>query len=125
MRAAIGQRIDRVIGVLKGHKKIKIAIDVVQNWQVNESLAVIAAQQVIGIFLRIDPGGSGAGIDAGIGLRFVIEIGVHFILQRPALGDDHHHAKDILRRGGVIIRFSQQPRLERGIEQFCLLRFPR
>ena len=46
-------------------------------------------------------------------------------MQRPALSDDRDHAEHIFRRFGIIIGLSQKLRLERRIEQFCLLLFPR
>ena len=125
MRAAIGQRIHRVIALLQGFEEVQITIGIVEDRQIDEARAVISAEHVIGIFLRINTCCLRACIYAGCRIRLVIEIRVHFILKRPALCDDCNNGKNVFWRFGIVIGLCEKLRFERGVEQFCLLLLPR
>ena len=124
MRAAIGQRVYRVVGLLQRQQEFEVAVRVIQHGEVDEPGRIVAAQHVIRVFLRLDPGGSGAGGNGFVLRRFVVEIVVHLVHRLPSLRDGHDHGEDIDRRFGIVVFLRQELRLERRIEQPRLLRGP-
>ena len=113
MRAAIGQRIDRVVRALQRLEEIEVAVGVIEDREIDEPGALVLHQQVVGIFGRIEPRRSGAGEDAFGRGRLVVEAGVHFELKEPPARD---HAEEIDDVGfGHDVVFRQHPRLERRI----------
>ena len=123
MRAAVGQAVHRVVGMLQILEEIEVAVAVVEDREIDEALAIVLHQQVVGIFARRNPRRGGARHDAFVHFRLVIEIGVHFELHRPAERDDFQEVDDVAFRPDIFL--GDHPRLERRVFQLRELRLPR
>ena len=122
MRAAVGQRIHTIVRFLQRFEEIEIAVAIVENREIDEALALILHQQIIGIFRRRYARGRRPSGNAFVHARLVIEIGVHLEMDRPAERDDLQKIDDVAFRPDIV--FGQHPRLERWIFEARKLLIP-
>ena len=106
-------------------EEVEVSIRVIEDGQVDEALAIVAAEQIIGIFIARNACLGSAGHDAFLGSRLVIEVRVHLELHVPAAAHDHDQADYVLVDLGKVVLLGKEPGLEFRIEQLCLLLFPR
>ena len=109
--------------MLQRFEEIQIAVSVIEDREVDEAPALVRHQQIVGVRFRRDARRCGARGDGFVLGRLVVEVRTHFVLQRPASGDDHHQADEIA--FGKFVRLGQHALLERRVFKFRILLGPR
>src|SRR3546814_5730451 len=89
------EAVHRVVSGLQIFQEIEVTVAIIEDGEIDEALAIVLHQQLIGIFGRRYARRRGARGNALVHLGFVVEVGVHFELDRPAERDDFQEIDDV------------------------------